>query len=140
MPRRRLAEARLALEETRPRLNPYYDEEFKRILESAEDRAKDFAADHVQSQADAIDDAIKATERELAEVRDGYEELERDSIELIPREYTERLNDLRAKETQATNDLRLLQNRIDTLSEVEEDPIAFFDRVTPPIARETFPW
>ena len=141
MPKRTLREARLALEmDILPRANDSTARGFTEALEAAENHAKDFAADHVASQADAIDEAIKATERDLSEVRDGCETLERDSIELTPREYTTRMNDLRAKETQANNDLELLQNRIDTLSAVESDPIAFFDRVTPPIARTEFPW
>jgi len=60
--------------------------------------------------------------------------------EHTPREYTQRPNDLRSRETAASNELRLLSNRIDTLREVEADPIRWYDRITPPIARTEFPW
>jgi hypothetical protein len=140
MPRRTITEARAILEtDILPRVNDYTARSFRGRLEAAEARAIDTAGAAADREAKAIAFAMMDIQRELTEVRDAYEsEAAWDTLDA--KEYARSLADLRRRERQATEALKTIEERIASVAEWEEHPIEFFDRITPPMAREIFEW
>lgn len=140
-PRRTLVEARSVLESTiLPRVNDFWAQAYRRVLDDAEAEAKATATEHADRQAKALSAGIRDQQRELTEVRDGYEMLTADADSFSAAEYARRLHALRDRERKATAALAKLEERVASVADVEERPIEFVDRITPPIAQREWPW
>lgn len=136
--RRTVREAREHLEEMAPGLNPAAYRQLEEEVEEAEQQARTLGEEFASEQFDRLDNERVELLREACEVRDDYERL-RDSggLQLSAEEYRERLAELNRRRDQVERQLAEVARRLDTLAEVEDDPVAWADRryqTTPLIA------
>jgi hypothetical protein len=145
MPQRSLREAREVLEEeVLPRLGSRGQEEARDAMEAAEQKAQEHANEYTERREQEVRAARDQALRELAAVRDGYDDLATEGKRgrLSAQGYNGRLRDLRFRQDLAEAALGKAQLKLDEIAEIEEDPLAWFDALVErhPGLRPEVPW
>lgn len=127
--RRTISEARAWLEDNAPALNPEAYRQVEQEVQEAEQQARAHGQAFASEQFDRLDLQRVELLREACEVRDAYEQL-RDSggLTLAAEEYRERLAALDHRRDRVERQLDEVERRVETLADVEDDPIAWADR------------
>jgi hypothetical protein len=127
--KRSIADARLTFEETiRPTANAYQEAHARQLLEEAEQDARNHITARVEQESAATVEAIRDAQRELADVRDGYDFLA--TANMSATDLTQAMRDLRNREQSATAQLDILTGQVDELPEIEADPLAAYYDMT----------
>jgi chromosome segregation ATPase len=145
MARRLLRDARRSLEEeVLPRSNDYWNRQYSQFLQAAETRARQRADADLEEREQEVRQARDSILRELTEVRDELHELADEGKQgrISSANYLERLDHLRMRQRQAEEHLHELDQAIDQIATVEDDPIGWADDLAShyPRLREDFPW
>jgi len=143
--KRTLKDARYTLEQVvGPGLNNLVLSEYEHILEQAEQQAHQVADDRVEQMERQVKEIRDDSLRELADVRDEAEQLNRDlqlGHEPVAT-YTQKLHALRTRKEIAGNLLAKAEELVDQAQEIEEDPVRHFDDLATrfPHMRPEVPW
>jgi chromosome segregation ATPase len=145
MPRRLLRDARRSLEEeVLPSANDYRGRQHTQVLQAAETRARQRAEAFLEEHEHDVREARDSALRELTEVRDELHELASEGKEgrISAGEYLDRLDHLRIRQRDAEASLSEVEQAIEHISAVEDDPIAWADDLASrfPRLKEDFPW
>jgi chromosome segregation ATPase len=145
MPKRLLRDARLSLEEeVLPRTNDYMGRQHSQFLQAAEMRARQRAEALLEEREREIQEARDSILRELTEVRDELHELAEEGKQgrISSPGYMERLDSLRMRQREADEHLSEVEQAVEQIETVEDDPIGWADDLASryPRLREEFPW
>lgn len=127
--KRTIQEARARLEDMAPSLNPEMFRRLEAEVEEAEQQARAHGQQFASEGFDRLDNERVELVREACEVRDEYEWL-RDTggLTLSAEEYRDRLADLDRRRDRVERQLDEVERRLESLAEVEDDPVAWTDR------------
>lgn len=127
--RRTIGEARQWLEDNAPALNPAAYRQVEQEVEEAEQQARTQGQAFASEGFDRLDAERVELLREACDVRDEYERL-RDTggLTLSAEDYRERLADLDRRRDRVERQLGEVERRLETLAEVEDDPVGWADR------------
>ncbi len=145
MPRRTLSDARQALEQdVLPMVSDHKAREFQAALAEAEKQATSFAEGYIGDQEQEVRTARDEALRELTAVRDAFDDLlgQGSSGRVPASEYTDQLQELRGRQTQAEAQLAWAEERVTLIEQIEADPIAWFDELASrfPQMKAEVPW
>lgn len=140
-----IGEARQRLElDVLPRVSDHQAKQYSQLLTEAEGEARIQADQHVAEAAAQVMERRDTALRELAAVRDGYDDLHSrgSSAQITSGEYTRELQKLRRRQQQAEASLRWAEQQVERLAAIEEDPIAWHDGLSARFAnmQKEWPW
>lgn len=144
MSRRTIGEARRELERQLPYLTDYQRSQAEEVLRAAEARAERIASGRIGALVQQVG-RMRATSLEgLTTCRDEADSIRRDldAGRLTPQQATVALGDVRERRQIAEGGLAKAAELVDSIAELEADPVAYFDRIgaATPRLREDFPW
>jgi hypothetical protein len=129
MPQRTLAEARVHLEDLRPRLNDHQYREAEQALTAAEDKARQRVEAMVSAELERL--AAKRVDalRDLCEARDAMTELARrgSAGQLDAATFAAELQHLETRMTRADREAAHIDAALERLERMEDDPLAYAD-------------
>lgn len=126
-----IAQARARLADLAPGLNPAVYGALQAELEASEAVARQRGESHVTDLLGRVNETRQTLHAEAAEVRDAFDALAAQAeVGLISAsDYAAELRKLEGRLAQALNRTDTLDNLTGQLAEVEDDPVAFTDRL-----------
>lgn len=127
MAQRTIRQARQALEEAAPGLNPAMYKRYADEIKAAEREATKLAHGHASKKASKLLTQRNDVMRRLCDTRDGFRSLAAEKDRLTAKEYAERFNALKAEERRLLAVVADVEAGFATVQAVEEDPVAYAD-------------